>query len=282
MALVILSALFSAAIFALFKWFGQRGIALLPAIVVNYLTAFAVGMVISTPWTLDLDLLWMPSAVEGALFVALFRLMGLSTQWNGIAPTTVAGRMSLALTVLCTILFFHERPGTLAWAGIALALPGVVLSSWGRRAQQGGRRWALPVIFIASAATDLLLAIVERTRLTPVTEAAFPTLIFGFAALFGLCWLAFRPERKALLSASTWAAGAVLGLVNYASIHFLVLGLSRSGLPASIIFPLANVCVIVFGAAASWLMFRERSKAVHWAGLAFSLAALSFIIRAVA
>lgn len=281
MGLVILSAFFNAAIFALFKWFGKRGIALLPTIVVNYLTAFAVGMAVSRPWTMHLDLLWGPSMVEGAMFVALFRLMGLSTQWNGIAPTTVAGKMSLALTVLCTMLLFHERPGALACAGIALALPGVVLSSWGGPAQRGGRRWALPVIFIASAATDLLLATVERTRLTPLTEAAFPTLIFGFAAFFGLCWLAVRPERTALRSASTWAAGAVLGLFNYGSIHFLVIGLARSGLPASIIFPLANVCVIVFGAAASLLLFRERFKAVHWAGLVLSLAALSLIICSV-
>ncbi len=281
MGLVILSAVFNAAIYVLFKVFGQRRIALLPAIVVNYITAFLVGLAHSRPWNTDLELLWLPAVIEGFLFIALFRLMGLSTQWNGLAPTTVAGKMSLALTVVSTVLLFGERPGGPAWAGIAMALLGVVLSSWGAGGSQGRRRWALPVIFVASAVTDVLLASVERTRLTPCTEAAFPTLIFGFAALAGLCWLAFHPERMALRMPPTWIAGIGLGLLNYGSIHCLVIGLSRSGLPASIVFPLANVCVILFGAAASVLVFRERFKPVHWAGLALSIVSLVLLMLAV-
>ncbi len=280
MALVILSSLFNAAVYALFKVFGKRQVALLPAIVVNYLVAFLFGMAWSRPWVSDLSLLWLPALVEGALFIVLFRLMGLSTQWNGITPTTIAAKMSLALTVIGTVLLFHERPGTLAWAGILLALAGVLLGSWGGRSVPGKRRWALPVIFVASAFTDLLLAVVQRLRLTPLTEAAFTPLIFGFAALIGFCWLAFRRERTALREPRTWVAGGLLGLFNYGSIHCLVLGLSRSGLEASTVFPLANVAVILFGAAASMLLFRETMRPVHWAGIVVSVAALILLIGA--
>jgi drug/metabolite transporter (DMT)-like permease len=279
MALVILSSLFNAAIFALFKALGARRIALLPAIVVNYLVAFLFGMAHARPWAMgDLGLLWLPSVIEGALFILLFRLMGLSTQWNGISPTTVASKMSLALTVLASVVIFREHPGGAAWAGIVLAVAGVVLSSWGDRAAPGKGRWALPVIFVASAFTDVLLSATQRTRLTPVTEAAFPTFIFGFAAFFGLCWLAFRSERRSLLDRSTWIAGTLLGLLNYGSILFLVMGLSRSGLDASSVFPLANVAVILFGAAASVLLFRERLRTIHWAGIALSVVSLILIL----
>lgn len=279
MVLVILSSVFAAAIYALFKVFGNRRMALLPAIVVNYCVAFFLGMAYTQPWTLgDISLLWLPAVIEGALFIALFRLMGLSTQWNGIAPTTVASKMSLVLTVLGTVLLFGDRPVAMGWAAIILALAGVALSSWGGGAAPGTHRWALPVIFIASAFSDLLLATVERTRLTPLTEAAFPTLIFGFAALFGLCWLALRPERRALAEPATWVGGGVLGVVNYGSIHFLVLGLSHSGLTASLVFPLANVGVIILAAAASVLLFRERLRPVHWVGIALSVASLIFIL----
>lgn len=281
MALVILSSLLSAAIYALFKVFGNRRIALLPAIVVNYFVAFLFGMLHARPWAMgDISLLWLPSIIEGALFIMLFRLMGLSTQWNGISPTTVASKMSLAFTVLATVLIFRERPAPLAWSGIILALAGVVLSSWGDRSVPGSRRWALPVIFVASAITDVLLAATQRTRLTPITEAAFPTMIFGFAALFGFCWLAFRTERRALTEPATWIGGGLLGVLNYGSILFLVLGLSRSGMEASSVFPLANVCVIIFGAAASLLLFRERLRPVHWAGITLSVASLILIMAA--
>lgn len=278
MALVILSSLFNAAIYALFKIFGKRHVALLPAIVVNYLVAFLFGTAWAEPWAADLSLLWLPALVEGAVFIALFRLMGLSTQWNGIAPTTVAAKMSLALTVPGTVLLFGEHPGAPAWAGIAMAMTGVLLGSWGGSSGAGTRRWALPVILLASAFADLLLAVAQRLRLTPLTEAAFAPLIFGFAALFGSCWLAFRPERAALREPRTWIAGALLGVLNYGSIHCLVLGLSRSGLSASTVFPLANVAVIIIGAATSVLLFREQLRPVHWAGILISVAALFLLL----
>jgi drug/metabolite transporter (DMT)-like permease len=215
MALVILSSLFNAAIFALFKALGARRIALLPAIVVNYLIAFLFGMAHARPWAMgDLGLLWLPSVIEGALFILLFRLMGLSTQWNGISPTTVASKMSLALTVLASVLIFREQPGGAAWAGIVLAVAGVVLSSWGDRAAPGKGRWALPVIFVASAFTDVLLSATQRTRLTPITEAAFPTSSSALrrsSAFVGLpsavngdrCWIGAPGSQARIWACST-------------------------------------------------------------------------------
>src|SRR5690606_31203388 len=137
-----------------------------------------------------------------------------------------------------------------------------------------------PVIFVGSAFTDVLLAAAQRTRLTPLTEAVFPAMIFGFAALFGLCWLAFRPERRALAEPRTWAGGAVLGVLNYGSIHLLVAALAHSGMEASSLFPLANVGTILFGVAASVLLFGEKPAPLRWAGIALSVAALILLIAA--
>ena len=281
MALVTLSALFGAALYVLFRIFGQRNIALLPAIVVNYLVAFLVGMAWARPWKAgDVGLLWFPAALQGALFIVLFRLMWRASQRAGIAPTTVASKMSLALTVLVTVLLFHEQPSALAWAGIGLAVLGVIFSSWGGTASGGRELWLLPVIFFASAFSDVLLNAVQRTRVTPLTEAAFSTMIFGFAALLGLCWLAFRKDRKALRDPAIWSAGGVLGVVNFGSIHFLVLALSRSGMEASSIFPLANVGVILFGTLASLWLFRERIRLLQWFGIVLSVASLGLILAA--
>ena len=67
--------------------------------------------VYSKPWAAgDISLLWMPSALQGGLFILLFQLIGLASQRIGISPTTVASKMSLALTVLITVLIFREQP----------------------------------------------------------------------------------------------------------------------------------------------------------------------------
>ena len=279
MVFVILTALFSAALFLFFKAFERLRIALLPAIVVNYLVAFLFGLAYSQPWTVgDISLLWMPSAFQGGLFIILFWLIGLASQRVGISPTTVASKMSLAFTVLIMVLVFREAPSALAWAGIALAVLGVSFSSWGGSLTGAKGWWLLPVIFVASTISDVLINAAQLTRVTPVTEAVFPTLIFGFSALFGLVWLFFRKDRAALREPRTWIGGALLGVVNYCSIYFLVLALSKSGLPASSVFSLLNVGVILIGTTAAMLLFKERLRAVQWIGLACSISALVLII----
>lgn len=281
MVLVTLAALFGTALYIFFKLFDRLKVPLLPAIVVNYLVAFLFGLIYSKPWAVgDISLLWLPSALQGALFILLFQLIGLASQRIGISPTTVASKMSLALTVMITVLIFREQPSALAWSGIALALLGVTFSSWGRGTRGVKGWWLLPVIFFASAFSDVLINAAQRTRVTPMTEAVFPTMIFGFSALFGLCWLAFRTDRTALLDPRTWLWGGLLGCVNYGSIYFLVLALSRSGLAASSVFPLANVGVILFGTAASVILFKERIRTVQWIGIVLSIAALGLIISA--
>jgi len=256
---------------------------LVPAIVVNYLVACLVGLAFSRPWAVEgISLLWAPAALQGGLFIVLFWLIGLAAQRVGIAATTVASKMSLALTVLLTVSIFGETPSALAWSGIALAVVGVSFSSWGGSMRTTAGWWLLPVIFLGSAFSDVLLDAAQRTRVGPATEAVFPTLIFGFAGLFGAAWLAFRKDRKALLETRTWVGGALLGAVNLGSIHFLVLALAGSGLPASLVFSLLNVGVILVGTGAAMVLFRERLRAVQWAGLACSLIALGLIMASTA
>ena len=73
------------------------------------------------------------------------------SQRVGIAATTVASKMSLALTVVLTVTIFGETPSALAWGGIALAVVGVSFSSWGGSMRTASGWWLLPVIFLASA-----------------------------------------------------------------------------------------------------------------------------------
>ena len=281
MVLVIIASLFGAALFVIFKAFGQRSVPLLPAIVVNYTVAFVFGLALSKPWQVEhLQALWLPAALQGAVFIGLFQLMGISSQRAGIAPTTVASKMSLALTVVLMVLAYDERPAPVVWAGIGLAVVGVSLSSWGGIGKRSQGRWLLPVIFIASAGSDLLINASQRNHVTAENEAAFPTLIFGFAALFGMVHLFLKKGTPQLRRPDALIGGSVLGCVNYASIYFLVLALSRSGMPGSTVFPLMNVGVILLGTAASIILFKEKLGALQWAGIALSVAALALIMIA--
>lgn len=282
MALVILSALFVATLFILFKAFEARNIPLLPAIVINYLTALGCGMLISKPWSAgDLTPLWTPSILLSFLFISVFYLTGLSSQRAGVAPTTVASKMSLVLTVLFAVFVLKEEQGMLGWAGIVLALIGVVLSSWSNDGRARGSAWTLPVLlFFGNAAIDIGINVIQKTRTTVLTEAVFPTIVFGSAGVLGLVWSLFRQERSAYADPRTWIAGMLLGAVNYGSLYFVVKALASSGLPSSSVFPLMNIGVILFGTAASVVLFKERLRRIHLMGIGACVLALLLIMSA--
>ena len=282
MALVTVAAFFMAVLFLLFKVFERRRVALLPAIVVNYFAAFLCGTMVAPPWRAgDLSPLWYPSVGLGVLFLVIFYLTGLSAQRAGVAATTVASKMSLVLTVLFAVYLYGDDPGPWGWAGIALAVAGVVLSSWNtdRRAMRG--TWLLPAaLFLGNAVIDITINFVQRSRMTEETEAVFPTLVFGISGVLGSAWMFMRNERSAFAMPSTWIGGLLLGVVNYAALYFVVQALAYAGMPSSSVYPLVNIVVILFGTGLSMLLFQERPRGIQYAGIAFSVIALVMILYA--
>lgn len=280
MALVILAALCVAAFAVIFRFFERYDVALFPAIAINYAVAFACGLMLHPPWSVgDISLLWMPSAVLGVLFVSIFSLQGLSSQRAGAARTTIAGRMSLVITVLGIVFLFHERIATLSIIGIAIALIGLLLTTTSGTADGDKRSWMLPLlIFLGCGAADVIVNAAQRVRTTSLNEAAFTTMCFGGASTLSAIVLAIRGPRAALSHRGTWIGGLVLGIVNYASLLFLVLALGEGALPASSIFPLMNIAAILFATIAGITLFKERLSVRQWIGIACCITALVVIM----
>lgn len=282
MVLVIAAASFMALLFLLFRAFGERNIALLPAIVVNYFAAFICGAMVVAPWNAgDLGILWMPSMFLGVMFISIFYLTGLSAQRAGVAATAVASKMSLVLTVLVAVYLYNDEPGLIGYAGIALAVVGVVLSSWVRNRSAVRGSWILPtVLFFGNAVIDVTINWVQRTVLTPAHEAVFPTLVFAVAGCIGTALVLRGKERSAFKQPSVWIGGTLLGVVNYAALYFVVQALAYGGMDSSSVYPLINIVVILFGTGLSILLFRERPRRIQFIGIVCSVIALVMILNA--
>lgn len=282
MVLVILAALFQASLFLVFRGFEKRGIPLMPAIAVNYAVAMSCGLIHAPPWSAgDLGALWLPSAGIAVLFVGVFFLTGLTAQRAGVAASTVAGKMSVILTVLFAVVVHGERPGLWGWAGLFFALAGVVLATWTKGTRGLHGQWWLPVLlFLGTACIDIAINAVQRTLLVPSTEAVFPTLALGMAGIIAFATVLRSKAFIALLEPATWIGGALLGMVNYATLLFVVRALAHSGLQASIVFPLISICVILFGTLGSMVLFKERLRASQVAGIALAVVALLLLMAA--
>lgn len=280
MGLVILAALCVAAFAVIFRYFERYAVPLFPAIAVNYFIAFCCGLVYAPPWQApDLSLLWMPSALLGGLFVTIFSLTGLSAQRAGAARTTIAGRMSLVLTVIGSGLLFHERIGMVTIIGIAIALAGLLLTTETGGGASHGRSWTLPVlIFFGSGVADIGVNAAQRVRTTTLNEAAFTTMCFGAASLVSAVVLFVRRDHRALTDKRTWIGGLVLGAVNFASLLLLIMALGQGTLPASSIFPMMNIAAILFATLAGITVFKEKLSGRQWLGIVCCITALVLIM----
>ena len=280
MALVILTALCIAAFAILFKYFDRHAIPLFPAITINYIVAFICGLLFNPPWGVgDISLLWTPAIGLGCLFVTVFTLTGLSAQKAGAARTTIAGRMSLVLTVVGTLFLFRERVGLLGWIGIGAALLGLLLVTRKDGDNADKRSRLLPfLIFLGSGICDVAVNALQRIRTTTLNEAAFTTMCFGSASCVSLLVLFVRKEHNALVHRGAWIGGILLGVVNYASLLFLIAALGAGELPASSIFPLMNIGAILFSTTAAIILFRERLSVRQWIGITLCVVALVFIM----
>lgn len=281
MGLVILAALCVAGFALIFRLFERYGVPLLPAIAINYTVAFCCGLLIAPPWNVEgTTSLLIPAGLLGALFVLIFSLSGLSAQRAGAARTTIAGRMSLVLTIASAVILFDERVGPLRWLGIAIALVGLILVSVTKDEYTSERSWLLPLaIFLGSGAADIAVTFTQRTLTTAANAEAFPTLCFASSSVVSVVLLFARREQSALQHARTWVGGIALGLVNYASLLLLVRALGSGDLPASAIFPLMNIFAILFATGCAILFFRERLSIRQWCGIALCVASLLLIMR---
>ena len=121
----------STLIFVIFRLFEKYKVDTFQAIVFNYFTAFICGFLLyshefSSKIWIQLD--WIPyTFLVSLLFISLFFLMGQSSQKNGVAITSVAVKMSLAVSMVGMILIYNEDLTLLKITGILLALAGVWL-----------------------------------------------------------------------------------------------------------------------------------------------------------
>lgn len=281
MGLVALAALCVAGFAILFRLFERYGVPLLPAIAVNYSIAFVCGLLVAPPWHAQgTGTLVLPAALLGSLFVLIFSLTGLSAQRAGAARTTVASRMSLVLTIIGTVVLFNEHIGSWTIIGIVLALAGSALTAIGKPDATGSRSWFLPLlIFLCSAAADIAVTYVERVLSTAANASTFPTLCFGASALVSSILLVLRGEQGALSTTRVWIGGLALGMVNYASLLFLVQALGAGIHPASTIFPAMNIMAILFATGAGLLLFREQLSRWQWLGLGLCVVSLGLLMR---
>jgi drug/metabolite transporter (DMT)-like permease len=281
---LILAVLFSSGIFAIFKLFVRFQIDTFQAIVFNYFTAALCGFGLYwNTWepTNLIQISWIPFAfISGILFISLFVILGLSSQRNGVAITSVATKMSMATGILGMIFLYNESVGVLKVVGILSAIIGVVAVSWVKSTNEKGQGawWMLLLLFFGSGLLDVVLNYAQKNSLGTLTPALFSAFGLAIAGIFGLLILIVQLILgKSKIELKNMLAGVVLGVPNYFSIYLLISSYQSTGWTDSTVLSVINVSVVLISTLIGLIFFQEKINRLKLIGLIFSLSAITLL-----
>lgn len=283
MIYLLLSIIASTLIFIIFKLFEKFGINTLQGIVVNYFTACLFGL-----WSYDapiqvneiLESKWLLGAIGlGFLFIAIFNIMAMTAQRNGLSVASVASKMSVIIPVVFGIYVYNEGVGFQKIIGIILALCSVYLTSVKPKTSDNITKglWLPILLFFGSGVIDTSIKYIETTYLPENGIPIFSATIFAFAFIIGSSILIVKAFKKPIkFQFKTLLGGSLLGITNYFSIYYLLKALNHESLESSTLFTVNNVAIVMVSTLLGLFIFKEKISKTNWLGI--SLAIISIVI----
>ena len=278
---LFLAIFLSSLIFVLFKVFPLFKIDTFQAIVFNYISAFLCGYILygselkEEAWE---NTNWIFYVVLAALlFISLFVLMGKSAQKNGMAITSVAVKMSMAVSVLGMVFIYNEQLPFLKIIAILLAFSGVILVSFSKKSSDSKQQtwWMLLILFFGSGILDLLLNYVQKTQVDVISTALFSAFGFGIAGLIGLgILIAQIIRRRTRIEFRNVIGGVILGAPNFFSIFLLMRAYNSVTWSDSSVLAVINVAIVCISTLLGTLIFSEKISWAKGLGLCCSLLAI--------
>ena len=283
MHLILFSAVCSVLVSVLLKIAPRHRLDVAQLVTWNYLAATGLCAWILQP---PLDSLQAPDAPWPALLglavvlPSLFLVLAAAVKSAGIVRTDVAQRLSLLLSLIAAFTLFGERVDGLRLAGLALgllAVAGIVMRPEATVTDRRG--WGLLlVVWIGFAVVDVLL---KRIALAGTPSLASLQVAFALAFLLMLSWQLLRQGRgTARLDLRNFAAGLLLGVLNFGNIVFYVR--AHQALPGnpSVVFATMNFGVVVLGTAVGVLAFGEKTSRWNRFAIGLAIGAIGLIAAA--
>lgn len=282
MTFLLASIFASTLIFIIFRIFTFYKIDTFQAIVYNYFTAFLFGFLLygSELKTQALENLhWVPMVfVCGMLFIMLFLLLGFSSQRNGLALTSVAIKMSMAVSLLLLLFWNGEQLTFTKLLGIVLAVLGVLLMSLAPRNEKPEAKpivWMLIGLFIGGGLLDFSLNYAQNNVLQDLPGSLFSAIGFAIAGSIGLSILIIDfIRKKRQFALKNVVAGIALGIPNFFSIFLLLKSYEKVPWSDSTVLAVTNISIVLLSSIIGFGFFKEKPTVLKMIGLVVSISAI--------
>ena len=284
MIYLIFAILASTFILVTLKVFDEFKVNRFVAIALNYLVGALFGLSY-IKWNISISGVsqspWFSMALITAfLLVCGFVLFSFSASKAGITLTAISSRMSVIIPVLFGLLMFGDKAGYIKISGIVLELLALILTLWGK----GDKEIRLKLIFLPllvflfaglnDSAVKITQALFLSNETNDYVSYAATAFVFAFILSSVVVFVAQTKTRQSI-NLSTIVAGIVLGLLNWASIFFMLKGLNQ--VEVSVFIPLLNVSVVSLSAIIGYLFFKERISIINFIGIVLAIVAILLI-----
>lgn len=281
MLYLILAIVFSTGIVISFKYFAHFKINNLQAITINYLVASSIGFLVYPQAFTFVELpqkdWFIISCMIGIVFILVFFLFAMSAQKVGVAVTAVTSKMSVVIPVSIGILVYSETLSIIKVAGIVTCLVAFYLTFKQKENQKIDKRFLLlPVLlFLGNGTNDTFTKHATMFYVGDETML-FLANVFLVSMCVGILFIIFSAFKKPFkLTYANVIAGAWLGILNFGSSYFFLLGLGI--FESSVFFPIFNVSIVSLSALGGLILFREKLSLINWVGIVLALGAIILI-----
>jgi len=283
---LLLSIIFNAVLFVIIKLFAKYRIDALQALVVNYLTAFSVGLFfLPTTQTFNniIEESWFPgSLILGFVFISTFYVTTITSQQNGLSVASVASKMSVIIPIISGILLFDETFGFIKTTGILLALVAVYFTSKKETGDiQRASNLILPaLVFIGAGTIDSSLKYLQTYYVASEKVTLFSSITFLCAFAVGILLISIQLLRKKIkLKARNIVGGIILGIPNYFSLYYLVKMLEAKAFQSATLFTIHNIAIVLISTIVGLLFFKERISKRNAFGIALAIFAIVLVTQ---
>lgn len=278
---LLLSILFSSAIFVAFKLFSKNNINTSQAIIINYFTAFGIGV---SCYEKDINFSDIPekswffgAVILSFLFITVFNLMALTSQKNGVSVASVAGKMSIVIPVAFGIYLYNEELTLQKIIGIILALFAVLLTTIKDKSAVKKGNFLFPILlFLGSGIIDTLIKYMQSNHVSNSELPLFSAILFLQAGVLGVISFILKPAK---IHYKNFIAGVILGIINYNSIIYLLKALNHKTMGSAEIFTINNVAIVMLTTLVGLLLFKEKLTLKNWIGISIAIISILLITQ---
>jgi len=289
MLYLLLCIISSTLIFIVFKLLKRLNVSTLNAIVVNYFTASALGLILSSGdgGFNPVDTGWFHiSLISGFLFVFMFFIIGYASRVAGITLTSLTTKLSVVIPVLYSIIAFGEEVTTVKVAGMILAISAIILivyppSRSGDRPVTGSvNLWLPAILFFGAGFIDSLIKYSQEVHVPGDEVIAFATTTFMAAGVTSIfVRLVWRKGSEQNRWYSILIGGMALGIVNFGSLIFLIKALESRSMASSVVFGINNIGVVTLSVLSGSLIFGEKTSLINKVGIAVAIIAIYILFN---